>query len=317
MKIIKHSDILAVLPKPAIFLEWVETVIKEKYNCVVPAKTKIYMRNNISRFTTMPSYMPSINSMGLKIGASRFPNEIPAIDTSILLFDSIIGELQCIMDGHLITAMRTGAVAALSIKTLKSENAKSFAFIGLGVTARATLLCLLDSMPESHFKIKLKRYKNQAELFVERFKNYDNISFVIVDTDEELVRNTDVIVSCITVADGLIAKDEWFKEGVTLVPVHTRGFENCDLFFDKVYGDVTEQISGFGNFSKFKKFNEFSEVLTNKCSGRESSKERILVYNIGMGLHDIFIGHKIYEIIEKTKIIDDVRFKEQLPQFYI
>jgi ornithine cyclodeaminase/alanine dehydrogenase-like protein (mu-crystallin family) len=317
MKIIKHSDIQAILPGPATFVEWVEAVIVDKYNCIVPAKTKIYMRDNTSRFTTMPCYMPNINSMGLKVGASRFPNEVPAIDTSILLFDASTGEFQCIMDGHLITAMRTGAVAALSIRTLKCEDANNIAIIGLGVTARATLLCMLDSMPDNFFKIKLKRYKDQAELFVERFSSYGNVSFQIVDTDEELVRDSDVVVSCITVADGMIAKDEWFKEGVTLVPVHTRGFENCDLFFDKVFGDVTEQISGFGNFSKFKKFNEFSEVLTNKCPGRENNKERILVYNIGMGLHDIYIGHKIFELIEKNKTIDDVVFKEQLAKFFI
>ncbi len=298
-------------------MEWVEKVIKDKYNSIIPAKTKIYMVDNTSRFTTMPCYMPSINTMGAKIGASRFPNEVPAIDTSIVLFDSITGEFQCIMDGHLITAMRTGAVAALSIKTLKCDNAKNIAIIGLGVTARSTLLCLLDCMPDDNFNIKLKRYKNQAELFIERFSNYGNATFSIVDSGEDLIKDSDVIISCVTVANEKIGEDEWFKEGVTVVPVHTRGFENCDLFFDKVFGDVTEQISGFGNFSKFKKFNEFSEVLTKQCTGRENNNERILIYNIGMGLHDIYIGKKIYEIITRNQTLKDIDFKEILPKFFI
>lgn len=265
----------------------------------------------------MPCFVPNINTMGVKVGASRFPNEVPAIDTSILLYDSVTGEFQCLMDGHLITAMRTGAVAALSIKTLKYKNSNEIAIIGLGVTARATLLCLLDIMQEQHLHIKLKRYKNQAELFIERFQTYTNVSFSIVDSTEDLIKDSDVILSCLTVTNDTIAEDNWFKEGVTLVPVHTRGFENCDLFFDKIYGDVTEQIKGFKNFSEFKRFNEFSEVLTKKCPGRENNKERILIYNIGMGLHDIYIGKKVFDLLKDEKNIQDVEFKEQLPKFFI
>ena len=38
------------------------------------------------------------------------------------------------------------------------------------------MLCVLEAEPEKHFDVKLLRYKNQAELFIERFKNYDNVS---------------------------------------------------------------------------------------------------------------------------------------------
>lgn len=49
---------------------------------------------------------------------------------------------------------------------------------------------------------------------------------------------SDVIISCITEAEGLICPDDKrFKEGCLLIPVHTRGFQNCDLFFDKIFGD--------------------------------------------------------------------------------
>lgn len=41
--------------------------------------------------------------------------------------------------------MRTGAVATLAIQTLKATDATTYSFIGLGNTARATMLCLLDS----------------------------------------------------------------------------------------------------------------------------------------------------------------------------
>jgi ornithine cyclodeaminase/alanine dehydrogenase-like protein (mu-crystallin family) len=86
-----------------------------------------------------------------------------------------------------------------------------------------------------------------------------------------------------------------YKNGVLVVPIHTRGFQNCDLFFDHVFADDTAHVSGFKYFNQFRKFNELSEVLLGKIPARQSNDERILAYNIGLGLHDIYFAHKIYE----------------------
>ena len=96
-----------------------------------------------------------------------------------------------------------------------------------------------------------------------------------------------------------LGKDEWFKEGVLVVPIHTRGFQNCDLFFDKVFADDTSHVDGFKYFKQFKKFSEFDKVLHKEVVGRENDKERILSYNIGIALHDIYIAKKIFNLSEQ------------------
>jgi len=124
------------------------------------------------------------------------------------------------------------------------------------------------------------------------------LSFTIVESAEQLVQDTDVIVSCVTSADDLIVEEtSLFKEGALVVPIHTRGFQNCDLCFDKVFADDTDHVKGFRYFSQFKKFEEFSRVLLEISPGRENDKERILSYNIGLGLHDIFFANKVYEMV--------------------
>jgi ornithine cyclodeaminase/alanine dehydrogenase-like protein (mu-crystallin family) len=80
--------------------------------------------------------------------------------------------------------------------------------------------------------------------------------------------------------------------------VHTRGFQNCDLFFDKVFGDDTEQIQKFKYFSRFRQYAELKEVLEGKIIGRADDEERIISYNYGMALHDIVFATKIYERIK-------------------
>ncbi len=113
-----------------------------------------------------------------------------------------------------------------------------------------------------------------------------------------LVKDADVIVSCITDADGLLVDDvNLFKPGVLVVPVHTRGFQNCDTVFDKVYADDEGHVKGFKYFNQFRRFGEISDVLKGKTEGRTNDYERILSYNIGLGLHDVYYATKILHIL--------------------
>lgn len=297
MKVITFNQIKALNISPATCVEWVTESFKMKYDCELPAKVSVHPYDNVF-FTTMPCLLAPINRFGVK-EVSRYPERKPSLSSEILLYDSTSGNLLAMMDGDWITAMRTGAVATLAIRKLRSSGAKEYGFIGLGNTARATLLCLLCASPDEHFHVKLLRYKDQAELFMERFSSFSNVSFTVVDSTEKVVEDTDVIVSCVTSADDLLVKEtSLFKEGVLVVPVHTRGFQNCDLCFDKVFADDTDHVKGFKYFSSFKKFEEFSRVLLETSPGRENDKERILSYNIGLGLHDIFFASKIYEKVE-------------------
>ena len=74
-----------------------------------------------------------------------------------------------------------------------------------------------------------------------------------------------------------------------------RGFQNCDLFFDKVFGDDTGQIQNWKYFSQFKEYDEIHHVLQGKNPGRTNNEERILSYNYGLALHDIVFASKIFE----------------------
>lgn len=295
MKIIRFEDIARLQISPSLCLQWVKYMLLHKYECDLPAKISLKMENNIF-VNTMPSYIPMVERYGVKI-VSRYPERKPALLSDILLYDAHTGETLALMDGTWITAMRTGSVAALSIFTLQKSDARIYAFMGLGNTARATLTCLLELMKGRELYIKLLVYKQQELDFIERFKAYPQLHFQLCHTPEELIQDADVVVSCITAADTLIAPDDCFKEGVLVVPVHTRGFQNCDLFFDKVFADDTHHVESFKYFSKFKKYAEFSRILLKENPGRENDSERILAYNIGISLHDIYFASQVYDRI--------------------
>lgn len=292
MKVIDFFQIKNSNISPTDCLKWVDCALREKYDCVLPGKISIATSPDVF-FNTMPVYLFPDKRFGVKI-VSRFPERKPSLQSDILLYDSQSGELLAFMDGSWITAMRTGAVAALSISYLQKKNAKNYAFIGLGNTARATLLCLLEFV-KGPLQVSLLAYKDQADSFIDRFKDYPNISFTVYSDVQQMIADSDVIISSVTVAHELFAPDECFKPGVLVVPIHTRGFQNCDLFFDKVFADDVKHVCGFKYFNQFKKFDEFAHVLLGENPGRESEQERILVYNIGIALHDIYFASKIYD----------------------
>ena len=315
MKIISQQQIRELQISPAQCVEWIRESFSLKEMSQLPAKISLHPQGH-DFFNTMPCLLPSpYNYFGVKI-VHRIKGAIPSLGGDILLYNSQTGELLAMLDADWITTMRTGAVATFAVQTFRKSDARTYGFIGLGNTGRATMLCLLDSEPDVMHHVVLMRYKDQAERFIERFNGYTNVTFSICDDVKELVAQSDVVVSCITEAQGLLCEDDsLYKAGCLVVPVHTRGFQNCDLFFDKVYADDTAHVCEFKYFSQFKQFAEIQEVIEGKKAGRESDTERILSYNIGLGLHDVVYASKIYRTLDPES--SEMSLKRETEKFWI
>ena len=317
MKLISFDDIAKLNISPALCYQWVSEMIQQKASAILPPKISMKPDESIF-YNVMPSLLMGLDEPcgGVKL-VTRYPVRTPSLDSKILLFDFKEGKCQALLDGNWITAMRTGAVAAHSIKLLAKKDYSVLGLMGLGNTGRAALLVLACMEPKRRFTVKLLRYKGQEELFAERFAEYENLSFTYVDSVEELVRGTDVVISAVTYLSDDICADECFDEGVLVVPIHTRGFSNCDLFFDKVYADDYGHVHHFKYFERFKSFAETSDVVNAKAAGRENDRERILVYNIGVAMHDIYFASQIYKMIEKMDTVKEIELLEPTDKFWV
>ncbi len=321
MKIISFEDIKNMKLEPSLCYEWVSDMIADKGKTQLPPKTHMTLPGNIF-CNVMPSMIEaSMGTIGGVKVVTRYPERKPSLDSKILLFNGDSGEFLALMDGNWITAMRTGAVAAHSVMHLAKAGFKTLGLIGLGNVTRSTMIVLASLCSDRKLTVKLLRYKDQAESFIERFKDFDNLDFIIVDTVRECIQGSEVVISGATYFENDIAEDEWFDEGVLVVPVHTRGFTNCDLFFDKVFADDTGHVDHFGNFSKFKYYAEVSDVVNGRAEGRTNDKERILAYNIGVSIHDINYAAHIYQLMSEDKEVfgnlADAEMKEPSEKFWI
>ena len=301
VSVIQQSQIDALQLNPATCVEWVKEAFLMKDDIQMPAKMSVHPQGE-DFITSMPCLLPESQGQkyfGIKM-VSRIDGQVPTLQSNIFLYDAKSGHLLAVVDGDWITAMRTGAVAALATKTLQRKGNSTYSIMGLGNIGHAVGLCLAADNRDRQITFRLLRYKDQAERFVERLKDFDNVNFEIVDDKRIFAAEADVLISAVTVATELLfPDDELFRKGVTVIPVHVRGFQNCDLFFDKVFGDDTGQVSGFKYFNQFRQYDEFHHVLQGKNPGRTNDEERILSYNYGIALHDIFFASRIYERIQK------------------
>lgn len=306
MRVISDQTIQDLQIRPATCVDWIKESFAIKSKAQLPAKISVHPSDG-EFFTSMPCLLPS-NTEGLYSFHRRYygVKEVhrllsshPSLGSNLMLYDAQTGQLLALLDANWITTMRTGAVAAATAKALGKCDANRLGFVGLGNTARATMLCLLHIAPETHFHVQLMRYKNQAELFQEYFKDYPNARFSIVNSFEEMARTTDVLFSCITNAQGLFLPDQRvYPSGITIIPVHMRGFENCDTAFDRVFGDDTAHVCNFRLFNQWHGYAEIGDVFSGKDPGRTSDLQRLIAYNYGIALHDVVFAAKIYEMLE-------------------
>lgn len=313
MKIITHQDILNLNITPSEAYDWSEFVIKNKNTAILPPKISIKPDTMEGVFcNVMPCYFGDFG--GVKM-VTRYPDRAPSLDSQLMLLDTKTGVTKALIDANFITALRTGAVCVHSLLQFAVKDFSTIGMMGLGNVARATAIILFDKVKDRKLTVKLLKFNDEHQLFADRFKDYDNVEFKFCDTAEEVVDGSDVVISAVTYAGQNLCEDKYFKPGVVVIPVHTLGFTNCDLFFDKVFADDYGHVKHFKYFDKFKSFAEVSDVVNGLKPGRENDEERILVYNIGIALHDIYYAGQIYGKMENSAT--EVEFLPPTERFWL
>lgn len=308
MKVIDFETIreLATDMDPYEWYEWVDYAIRNKDKFECPPKPALHQDNG-DYFNAMPALFETDNTAILKmIGRHSIKDgesERSIMQGDMMLYDSRTGILKALMDAEYITTLRTGVVGAHSAFLYVKKDFQTISLIGLGnimiVFFKTFIRIMEENGIERKICVKLHKHNKHEEEFAKRFAYANNIQFEFCDSYEETIKGSDLVISAVTIMTEQFAADECFKEGVTVIPIHMRGFQNCDLFFDKVYTDHVDQIRGFKYFDLFnKRLNTVTDTLNDVCSGRENNTERIIVYNYGIAVHDLYFANKLYERVE-------------------
>jgi len=301
----------------SVYAEWVEYALKNKADFYMPPKSRINQSDG-DYYAIMPCMYENNNIAMVKMIGRHIikPYENPRsiMMSDMLIYQADTGILKAVMDGEYITTLRTGAAAAYAAKLLGRKGFKTIGLIGLGNIMTVCLETLLSIVNDRKLTVKLYKHNEQEIRLSKRFEYNHNVKFEYYDTYEETIRDSEVIISAVTRMTENFCEDDCYMEGCTVIPIMTLGFQNCDLFFDKVYTDEIEQIRNFKYFDSFKFLENATDVINGIAKGRENSQERILVYFYGLAIHDLYFAMKILELGENGI---DVEYNYCMNKFFL
>lgn len=239
----------------------------------------------------------------------RNPRErnLPRANAFIILNDTHTGMPLAVMDGTIISAMRTGAVGGIGAKLLAREDSETVGMIGTGVQARTQAMALKEALPCLKEIRGYRRTRKTAPADAKEIQKLTGIRTVAVDNPKDAVEKADVIVTA-TTADEPIVKDDWVKKGSLLIHVGSYVEEeyNVVLHSDKIVVDdwevvkhrktpVLARMYDAGLIKDGDIHANLVEIVGCKKPGRETKNERIFLAPIGMAHEDIAFASKIYE----------------------
>ncbi len=170
--------------------------------------------------------MPAVGDTGMGVKLVTFypgnaARGLPTHLAMIMLFRPETGEPLAVMDGRLITEMRTAAASAVATRALARPDAAVLAILGTGLQARIHAEALPLVRPFREIRIWGRNPDRAAALAAE-------VGAVAMRGAEETVRGADVVVTA-TSATEPILRGEWLSPGSHVNAVGWRGPKGREL----------------------------------------------------------------------------------------
>lgn len=272
---------------------------------VQPVRTNLAIRPAGGYYGVMPAHLPGPDGgrFGLK-SVSFFPGNDalgrPTHLATILLLDGRSGDLLAIMDGRLITEMRTAAVSAVSVQLLARENASRLALVGAGVQARSHLQAIAMARRLSRVTV-WSRSRERAAAFVREMAAVAPCPIEAVDSVRSAVEDADIIAT-VSSASEPVLEGGWVAPGAHLCVVGSshprkREVDSATVARSRVFVDSRDAArveagdlllaEKDGAWSLDSVAGELGEVVNAAVPGRTGGGELTLFKSLGIGVEDI------------------------------
>ncbi len=280
---------------------------------VMPSRTVMWVKGNW--WGIMQAYVPN-HGVGVKI-VNVIPKNVerglPTIQALVTLFDEDLGSPLAVIEGSVLTALRTAAASALSIKYLAPTEG-SLGIIGTGYQARYQLRFALEYFKAHEVKIYDVRPKA-----MEGFKRYAReelgIDVTVCKNSDEVVKGASLIIEASTTKEPVI-HGRYLSEPVHVVSIGAHTPESRAIDDDAIKlanyfvvdyrkavleetGDVIIPVKeGLLNINKVC---ELGELVSGKCVVRKG--EGVSIYkSVGVAIQDVCAANYAYKLATKERL---------------
>lgn len=281
--------------------------------------------HNIFDLDIRSGNLEGYNSFGLKVisyNENNLQKNLPKVNATGLIFNSITGEPTALLNVASITSFRTGAAAAIGAKYLARKDSKNVLIVGCGNVALYSIAAILIAMPQIENVVvcnpkdstglveRVKKLKSDVQSILD--SSHKNLKANIISSVniEESVKGSDIIITATPSEKSMIHVD-WVKEGTHFSCMGAGMPDKQEIdseLFKKaiIFADDTKQCIEYGEMqTSFKNKvissidGEIGELILKQKKGRISDKDITIFDSTGIFLQDLALS---IELIEKAKI---------------
>lgn len=303
-KVINHEEVVEIIESAML--------LYETGNFTQPDRITVN-RKDKETYLYMPCFTDEVKGTKiLTLYAENAQKGIPTIQGVMLLNDVQTGKINCIMEGSTLTAYRTGAVGSCGIRHTTPKNVTTLGIVGTGIQGyyQCMYACKIRNIKQiTVFDI----FKDKAEEFKKRLENaLPNVSIRVADSTEELLNNSEVIVTVTTSPKPVLPNDADLLRGKHFIGIGSYKptmqeypqalFEIVDdIFIDVEFakeetGDLINPLRE--GWVKENQIHTLGEYLD-----KEINVDGTTFYkSVGMALFDITVADYIYNKAKKLGI---------------
>ncbi len=258
-------------------------------------------------------YMPCIadNALGTKyltLFPDNIPKNLPTIYGLMILNDLETGEPLCILDGKLLTALRTGAVGATGIKYTTPDHASSIGLVGAGVQGYYQLLYAFNTRPIKNVYLFDSKQDNLTTFADKIAAIKPDVKIHICNNTTELLESSEIVITATTSFEPVLPNDASLLQGKSYIGIGSykpqmREFPPALFEATKhVFIDVDLAKEETGDLAKPLAEGILKDEQIKTLGGyilHESNKEQVknstsFVKSVGMALFDVVVSKVIY-----------------------
>ncbi len=299
-------------------------VLKEAGDVKLPDKVSMGWGKNVleekkfGRINAMPGYLGGEYDMaGIKwIGSNpgNIEKGLPRASAITILNDPTTRFPVAIMNGALISAMRTGAASGVAVKYLSREDSKVAVLIGAGyqcTTQMEATVCVRPGLEEVYVSdLVFERAEKLAAMMSEKLGR----QITPIADPREKCRVADIIITVTGAASPVIDADYLNPRGCLYINVG--GYEctydtvraagrivvdNWNAVKHRKAGTVA-RMADEGLISDDQIYADLGRIVNGEKPGRVSPEEIIYYNGVGMGVEDIAIATRVYREAEKRNV---------------
>ncbi|MBI3312558.1 MAG: ornithine cyclodeaminase family protein [Candidatus Omnitrophica bacterium] len=278
---------------------------------------KLYLHVPKGDFRAMPAYLADPSACGIKwvnVHPDNPAHGLPTVMATIVLNNPATAVPLAIMDGLLITKLRTAAASAVAAKALARRNSRTVGLVGCGAQA----LSQVEALALSFRLIEIRawgRRPGEAARFCANAGRRLRIQCRPARTIEECVSGADLIVTLTPSRQPLVMR-KWVSPGahINAVGADAPGKQELDpqILRDAlvVVDEPTQSIHGGEinvpiakkQFSPSQVHATIGEVLLGRKPGRTSPDQLTVFDSTGLATHDIALAHEAYRLALNSRL---------------